>query len=93
MVELVNLTLSKNMAEALKRHTVNYRPMFDFASGERCGNAQVFATKAEAQSSAADRFRVWTMPTGYGVDETTAPVNYHWCQEKGDVRLSLEGVE
>ena len=71
---------------------MNYRPMFTFASGERCGNAQVFATKEEAQSSAASRFAVWTMPTGYGVDETTDPVVYRWDNDEGDVRLTLEEV-
>jgi hypothetical protein len=35
---------------------MNYRPMFEFASGERLGNAQVFATREEAQGSAEDRF-------------------------------------
>ena len=69
---------------------MNYRPMFTFASGERCGNAQVFATKEEAQSSAASRFAVWTMPTGYGVDETTDPVVYRWDNDEGGVRLPLE---
>ena len=68
---------------------MNYRPMFTFASGERCGNAQVFATKEEAQNSAEARFRVWTMPTGYGVDETTDPVVYRWDNDEGDVRLPI----
>ena len=69
---------------------MNYRPMFEFASGERLGNAQVFATKDEARSSAEDRFRVWTMPTGYGVDETADSVTYRWDSDEGDVRLTLE---
>jgi hypothetical protein len=64
--------------------------MFTFASGERCGNTQVFATKEEAQSSASSRFAVWTMPTGYGVDETTDPVLCRWDKHEGDVRLPLE---
>tara|TARA_R110002126_G_scaffold9776_2_gene44064 strand:+ start:2066 stop:2272 length:207 start_codon:yes stop_codon:yes gene_type:complete len=64
--------------------------MFEFASGERLGNAQVFATKDEARSSAEDRFRVWTMPTGYGVDETADSVTYRWDSDEGDVRLTLE---
>ena len=67
---------------------MNYRPMFEFASGERCGNAQVFATREEAQGSAEDRFRVWTMPTGYGVDETADPVTYQWTAD-GDARLPI----
>jgi hypothetical protein len=71
---------------------MNYRPMFEFATGERLGNAQVFATREEAQSSAEDRFRVWTMPTGYDVDETADAVTYRWTTD-GDARLPLEEGE
>jgi hypothetical protein len=68
---------------------MNYRPMFIFASGERCGNAQVFATREEAYNSAESRFRVWTSPSGFDVDETKDPVNYRWTRDygAGDVRL------
>tara|TARA_R110000787_G_scaffold261376_2_gene366739 strand:- start:270 stop:470 length:201 start_codon:yes stop_codon:yes gene_type:complete len=62
--------------------------MFEFATGERCGNAQVFATREEAEASAASRFAVWTMPTGYGVDETADPVTYKWTAD-GDARLPV----
>jgi hypothetical protein len=72
---------------------MNYRPMFEFASGERLGNAQVCATREEAQGSAEDRFSVWTMPTGCGVDETADPVTYRWDSDEGDVRLPLEAEE
>jgi hypothetical protein len=65
----------------------NYRPMFEFASGERVGNAQVFATHDEAWGSASNRFMRWTMPTDIGVDETDAPVNYTWTTDDGDVSL------
>jgi len=61
--------------------------MFKFASGERLGNAQVFATKEEALGSAQNRFRVWTMPTGYSADETSDPVTYRWTAETGDASL------
>ena len=67
---------------------MNYRPMFEFDSGERCGNAPVVATREEDRNSAASRFAVWTMPTGYGVDETTEPVTYRWTAD-GDVRLPV----
>lgn len=70
---------------------MNYRPMFTFEGGERKGNAQVFATEEEARNSAAARFRSWTMPTGYGVDETADPVNYRWSPHDGDVRIETEG--
>jgi hypothetical protein len=59
---------------------MNYRPMFEFASGERLGNAQVFATREEAQAAPKIGFRVWTMPTGCGEigadDETADAVTY-----------------
>ena len=50
--------------------------MFIFQLGETKGNAQRFATRQEAYDSAQDRFRVWTMPTGFYVAETNDPVNY-----------------
>ena len=65
---------------------MNYRPMFDFGPSERKGNAQVFETEAEALGSARDRFRRWTMPTGFGADETADPVTYRWSVGEGDVR-------
>ena len=64
---------------------MNYKPMFVFASGERLGNGQVFATREEAESSAQSRFMRWTMPVSYDVDETTEHVTYLWTDD-GDVR-------
>jgi len=55
---------------------VSYAPMFNFGDTETAGNAQRFATRQEAYDSAQDRFRVWTMPTGFYVAETNDPVNY-----------------
>ena len=55
---------------------VSYAPMFNFGDTETAGNAQRFATYQEAYDSAQDRFRVWTMPTGFYVAETNDPVNY-----------------
>ena len=55
---------------------MNFKPMFLFANGERQGNAQVFATEAEALASATDRFMRWTMPQGIDTEETSEPVNY-----------------
>ena len=77
---------------------MNYRPMFEFATGERLGNAQVFATREEAHRSAQEnryyvvRFRAWTMPTGYDVDETADAVTYQWTRSGGSVRIMLESV-
>jgi len=68
---------------------MNYKPMFEFASGDSLGNAQVFATKEEALGSAQNRFRVWTMPTGYSADETSDAVTYRWTAETGDASLPI----
>jgi hypothetical protein len=62
--------------------------MFEFGPNERKGNAQVFETRDEAMNSARDRFRRWTMPTGFGADETDADVNYRWTETEGDVSLT-----
>lgn len=45
-------------------------------------NAQVFATKREAEESARARFMVWTAPTAWGVMETDDPVNYKFIEGK-----------
>jgi hypothetical protein len=66
----------------------SYAPMFEFAGGEIAGNAQRFATSQEAEKSAAARFAVWTMPSGYHVAETPDPVNYRWDDRNGDTSLS-----
>jgi len=55
---------------------MSYRPMFEFANEPPAGNAQRFATEAEAEASARVRFLVWTMPTGYHVAPSEDPVNY-----------------
>ena len=54
----------------------SYRPMFEFATGEVVGNAQRFATRAEAEASALARFMNWTQPTGYRVETSDDPVSY-----------------
>jgi hypothetical protein len=64
---------------------MSYKPIFIFASGERCGNGQRFATATEARLSAAARFQRWTMPTGYDVEESDDPVNYKY--DNGDVMI------
>lgn len=63
---------------------MSYRPMFEFIGQPPAGNAQRFSTEDEARESAAARFRVWTMPTGYHVEESADPVNYRWSVENGD---------
>lgn len=50
--------------------------MFEFGPNEVTGNAQCFATYEEAEQSAIARFQVWTMPTGWQVQESDKPVNY-----------------
>jgi hypothetical protein len=72
---------------------LNFRPMFIFVSGERAGNAQVFATYKEAHDSAAARFMVWTQPEGFDVDETDDPVTYTRLAKRGDVSLRVLELE
>jgi hypothetical protein len=71
----------------------NFRPMFIFANGERVGNAQVFATRQEANDSAVARCMVWTQPAGFGVDETDDLVNYVRLSKRGDVSLRALELE
>jgi len=55
----------------------NYKPAFIIRGEDKpCTNAQVFATKEEAEDSARARFVVWTMPDDWTVVETDDPVNY-----------------
>ncbi len=55
----------------------NYKPAFIIKGEDKpCINAQVFATKEEAEDSARARFMVWTVPTDWTVVETEDPVNY-----------------
>lgn len=61
--------------------TVSYAPIFKFGGDEWQGNSQRFATEQEAYDSAQDRFRVWTMPTGFSTRATSDSVNYR--REKG----------
>jgi|TARA_Y100000310_G_scaffold341757_1_gene441959 hypothetical protein len=64
-----------------------YKPVF-IVNDERCTNAQVFATYAEAEASAKARFMVWTMPEGWDVEETDEDVNYKW--DGKDVSLAFK---
>jgi hypothetical protein len=67
----------------------NFKPVWILDKGERGTNSQVFATRQEANDSAAARFMVWTAPTGYDVDETDDAVNYVRLPERGDVSVSV----
>lgn len=67
---------------------MNYKPAFILPGEDKpCTNAQVFATKTEAEESAQSRFMRWTVPSGWTVVETDDPVNYRWDPEKGDTAL------
>jgi hypothetical protein len=66
---------------------ISYKPGFTFKTEGPLFNAQRFATREEAQKSAASRFARWTTPTGYLVEESDDPVNYRWDDAKGDVPL------
>ena len=66
---------------------MSYRPVF-IVKGETCYNGQFFATEDEALSSAAARFRVWTMPEDFGAEQAPDAVNYLFDPDKGDVLVS-----
>ena len=56
---------------------MNYRPEISTDGGKSFGqNAQVFATKDEAETMAKDIFGRWMAATDYRATETTDPVNY-----------------
>ena len=56
---------------------MNYRPEISTDGGKSFGqNAQVFATKEEAQTMARDIFGRWMLATDYRATETEDPVNY-----------------
>jgi hypothetical protein len=59
-----------------RRTKMAYRPVFIIKGVERATNSQVFATEKEAWDSASDRFRVWTVPSDFDVDECDESVNY-----------------
>lgn len=46
------------------------------SSGQFCGNALAFATREEAEQSAKDLMRRWTLVTDWRVVESDEPVNY-----------------
>lgn len=55
----------------------NYRPEISTDGGKSFGqNAQVFATKEEAEWMARDIFTRWMMATDWRAVETEDPVNY-----------------
>lgn len=67
---------------------MSYRPMVS-TGGAFAGNALRFATREEAEASACDLYRRWTMCVAYGVDESDDPVNYEWNPERGNVPLEV----
>jgi hypothetical protein len=69
----------------------SYRPVFTLPGGEKGGNGQRFATHEEAHASALARFMVWTTPTGFGVEESTDPVNYRFVDGHDEYIEPKEG--
>ena len=62
---------------------MNYRPEISTDGGKSFGqNAQVFATKEEAETMAKDIFNRWMLATDYRAAETTDPVNYRLIDNK-----------
>ena len=56
---------------------MNFRPELSTDRGVSFGqNAQVFATREEAETMARDIFNRWLAATDYRVTETEDPVNY-----------------
>ncbi len=66
---------------------MSYKIFFEFQNDPPATNAQAFATRSEAESSAMNRFMRWTMPTGYHIKESDEPVNYRWDSEIGDIPI------
>ena len=62
---------------------MNYRPEISTDGGKSFGqNAQVFATKEEAEAMAKDIFSRWMLATDYRAVETEDPVNYRIVDNK-----------
>ena len=66
---------------------MSYKIMFEFSGQPDAGNAQRFETENEARESALNRFMVWTMPTGFHIEESDEPVNYKWVSGVGDQKI------
>ena len=61
----------------------NYRPEISTDGGKSFGqNAQVFATKEEAETMAKDIFNRWMLATDYRAAETEDAVNYRLIDNK-----------
>ena len=71
----------------------NFKPVLILAKGERGTNSQVFATRQEANDSAAERYMVWTATEVYDVDESDDAVTYVRLPERGDVSLRVLELE
>lgn len=56
---------------------MSFKPEISTDGGKSFGqNAQVFATKEEAEAMAKDIFSRWMLATDYRVVESSEPVNY-----------------
>ena len=55
---------------------MSFRPMFHFDGGEVTGNSLHFATRAEAEANAYDKFQLWITPHDWSVVETDDPVSH-----------------
>lgn len=75
---------SKTTDTPLERPIKSWAPQF-LVSGEWAGNAQRFATREEADSSARQRFARWTAPTDWRSVPTADPVNYRHTDDGSDV--------
>ena len=63
---------------------MGFKPMFNFGPEETQGNSLVFASFKEAYFYAQDKFRSWTMPTGFFVEESEDEVNYTYTSDTSE---------
>ena len=62
---------------------MSFKPEISTDGGKSYGqNAQVFATREEAETMARDIFSRWMLATDYRVTETEDPVNYRIVDNK-----------
>lgn len=71
---------------------MNYRPELSTDGGVTFGqNAQVFATREEAEKMAQNIYHRWLAATDYRVTETEYPVNYRIVETESG--MVIEPVE
>lgn len=67
---------------------MSFRPMV-LVGREWAGNGVRFATREEAEASACDLARRWTLVLDWRADEAEEPVNCAWDHARGNVHLEV----